>query len=100
MTTTIEATNFSLTDDTKLAIEEKLQKAMRGTRPTALHVVLTRSTHHNKGGVYECEVHVHLPKKILKAEITDGEDIITSIHQAGKKLERQLEKYKAKRTQA
>ena len=77
--------------DTKLSNIDKL-----GQKIVSCRVELTRDQHHNKGEIFNIQIHLSVPGKFLK--ITEASaDARTCMDTASDKLIRQLKKHIAKK---
>ncbi|MDO8462990.1 MAG: ribosome-associated translation inhibitor RaiA [bacterium] len=99
----ITATGVELTPEIAQELEEKigtLDVFIEGTEDVAqAWVEVSRTTrHHRQGNIFRAEVQIRLPGAAgIRAE-AEAEDILTAITTVKDELQRQLKKYKGKRT--
>lgn len=92
--------NLGHTDAIESYLEKKLTHLdrflLRIPEPKETVAELRMTTrHHNKGDIFECEIHLRLPKHTLMAS-AEEHDIYAAIDKVKDDLERQLIKYKEK----
>lgn len=89
MDTSEAVTNYL---DAKLASLDKFLAHI--PLPHDIHIECIKTTrHHQKGEIFECEIHLRLPKRTLMVT-AQANDIYAAIDRVKDELERQLTKYK------
>jgi ribosomal subunit interface protein len=97
----VKGTNVNLTESITDTIEKKLLSLGKFTEkiePVAeLSIEVGKTTnHHKKGHVWRAEANLHVPGKVLRAEVTD-EGLYAAIDGLREELMRQIKHYKDKR---
>lgn len=99
MRITIKATHIEMTDALKEYIEIRLRSLEDLIRKWDLEglvearVEVERTTrHHHKGNVYRAEVHMNVPRELIRAE-HEAEDIRLAIDVVRGELHRQIVSY-------
>ena len=89
--------NYTITQDLRSYTEYQLQKIERLADPLGAAVYIARNTHHQKGDIFDVEINIHIPKKIIKAREKNAGDVRSVVALVEQKLNKQLIKFKAKR---
>lgn len=85
--------NYSATEDVQLYIEERINKLEKHLHVIGSNVHIRRNTHHTKGDVFEVEVALQVPKKIIVAK-TKAPDVRTAFRALEEKIAKQIARYK------
>lgn len=97
MSLNIHSQQYKIPPDIAEFIEKTIGKIANRTQIIGAEVYLSRNTHHKKGNVFSIEIDLHVPRKIIRARVEGGEDVRGAIILAQEKLQKQLERYKAKK---
>lgn len=97
----IKGTNIKLSQSLKDYVEDKIssvEKFINTKFETQVDFEIEKTTHHHKkGDIFRAEVNLTIPGKLLRAEAQES-DIYLSINGVKDKLQRELKKYKDKKS--
>ena len=97
MTLNLTTKNYALPPEMRNYLEERISKVTSRLDAINTDVYIKRNTHHKQGDIFDVEVIINVPKKMIVAK-TQAPDVRAALHILEKKLDKQIARYRRKAT--